>query len=349
MSTAAARPRRRPHTRRRWAAGLLGGVLVAAPVVALPTAADAAPRVTWSDLSVVAGKKVTATVKPGSVAKRADVVLQRKFPDRWRIADGTAKRTDGGLELRVPTRQYGSFDYRVAAVDGTTVLETFEAVRVRVAPPYSPAGPASAHAFMASPRWQWDSCRTITWKFNRAGSPKGGLKQVRGAIARVHAATGLEFVYAGRTRQTPRFQGVKGTDVIVGWLGRKAFTRKYGSMVGIAGATYATGWKLPDGTSVSRAVRGGVVLNARWKPNLRNGFGRGYTWGEVVMHELGHVVGLDHVRNDTQLMFDTVTGGAARWGAGDLNGFRKLGDAGGCLSARNARALESPHMVARSS
>jgi hypothetical protein len=346
MSTAA-RPLRPARARRRAAAALLGGVLVVGPLVAQPSTAGAAPRVTWSKTSVVAGTKVTATVKPRSVPKNADVVLQRKFPDRWRTADPSATRVSGGLELRAPTKQYGSFVYRVAAVDGAKVLETSKPVTVKVRPPYRPAGPASAHAFMASPRWQWDSCRTITWKFNPANAPRGGLKQVRGSLARIHAATGLEFVYAGKTKQTPRYQGVKGTDVIVGWMGRKAFTRKYGGMVGIGGATYAPGWKLPSGASVSRAVRGGVVLNARWKQTLGSGFGRGYTWGEVVMHELGHVIGLDHVGNKKQLMHDTVTPGKARWGAGDLDGFRKIGDSGGCLSPKNARVLDSPRIVGR--
>jgi hypothetical protein len=317
--------------------------------VTLPSAAEAAPRVTWSKTSVVAGTKVSATVKPRSVPKNADVVLQRKFPDRWRTADRTATRVSEGLELTVPTKQYGSFVYRVAAVQRNKVLETSKPVTVKVRPPYAPAGSASSHTFMTTPRWQWDSCRTITWKFNPANAPRGGLKQVRGSLARIHAATGLEFVYAGRTKQTPRYQGVKGADVIIGWMGRKAFARKYGTIVGIGGASYTPGWKLPNGTRVSRAVRGGVVLNARWKQTLTNGFGSGYTWGEVVMHELGHVIGLNHVNDKTQLMHDTVTPGEARWGAGDLAGFRKIGNAGGCLSPRNARVLESPRVVARAS
>lgn len=349
MSTSATRP---PHlrahprgTRHRWVTGLLGGLLTAAPVVALPVAADAAPRVTWSELSVLAGKKITATVEPGSVPAGGEVVLQRQFPDRWRTADDSAVSTADGLRLRVPTEQYGTFSYRVAAVDGTSVLETSDPVTVRVRPPYTPAGPDSAHAFMASPRWQWDSCRSITWVFNGADAPRGGLKQVKGAVARIHAATGLEFVYAGRTQRTPRYQGVKGADIVVGWLGRRAFGRAYGSAVGVGGATYSPGWQLPNGTAVSRAVRGGVVLNARWKPNLTRGFGTGYTWGEVVMHELGHVIGLNHVEDNRQLMFDTVTGGPAHWGAGDLDGFRRIGDTGGCLSARNARAFDARHEV----
>lgn len=48
----------------------------------------------------------------------------------------------------------------------------------------------------------------------------------------------------------------------------------------------------------------------------------------VVMHELGHLVGLDHVDNDSQVMAprgSTVT----EFGAGDRAGLRLLGS-GGC-------------------
>ena len=81
-----------------------------------------------------------------------------------------------------------------------------------------------------------------------------------------------------------------------------------------------------------------MVLNAGYNDDVSGGFGRGYTWGEVLMHELGHVIGLDHVGSAKQLMHDTVTARAARFGAGDLNGFRKVGDTFGCLVADDRRA-----------
>ena len=63
--------------------------VVAVPLLVAPGASAAAPRVTWSDRSVVAGKAMTATVAPASVDGAA-VVLQRKFPDvPWRVADST--------------------------------------------------------------------------------------------------------------------------------------------------------------------------------------------------------------------------------------------------------------------
>lgn len=338
---AAARPRNRTTSPARSLLLATAASVVAVPLLVAPGASAAAPRVTWSDRSVVAGKAMTATVAPASV-DGATVVLQRRFPDvPWRVADSTPRVTTGGLVLDVPTSQYGTFSYRVVALKRDTVVSATDPVKVTVAPPYSPAGTASSHKFMSSPRWMWDSCRgPVTWKFSTGNAPSGALKQVKGAFARVHAATGLEFRYLGTTDVTPKPSGApaSGADVVVGWLGQRAFSDKYGGAVGVGGAMYFTDHRLANGDRVNRASQGGVVLNARYNGDLRNGFGSGYTWGDVLMHELGHVIGLDHVGSAKQLMYPSITRGLARFGAGDLNGFRKVGDTFGCPVPVNARA-----------
>ena len=51
------------------------------------------------------------------------------------------------------------------------------------------------------------------------------------------------------------------------------------------------------------------------------------------MHELGHVVGLDHPRTKgrKQIMYHELTRRPAKWGRGDLAGLRVVGAGGGCL------------------
>ncbi len=322
--------------------------VVGVPLLVAPGASAAAPRVTWSDRSVVAGKAMTATVAPSSVDGAA-VVLQRKFPDvPWRVADNTPRSTSSGLVLDVPTSQYGSFSYRVVAMQNDTVVSATDPVKVTVAPPYSPAGTASSHRFMSSPRWLWDACRgPITWRFGTGNAPKGALNQVKGAFARVHAATGLDFRYLGTTDVTPKPSGApaSGADLVIGWIGRSAFTDQYGGAVGVGGATYYSSYRLANGDRVNRAAQGGVVLNAGFNDDLTNGFGSGFTWGEVLMHELGHVIGLSHVDSTKQLMYPSITRGLARFGAGDLNGFRKVGDTVGCPVLDNGRARTGPPRV----
>ena len=323
--------------------------VVGVPLLVAPGASAAAPRVTWSDRSVVAGKPMTATVAPASVDGAA-VVLQRRFPDApWRVADSTPRVTTGGLVLDVPTSQYGSFRYRVVALQRDTVVSATDPVKVTVAPPYSPAGTASSHTFMSSPRWMWDSCRgPITWTFSTGSAPRGAVKQVKGAFARVHAATGLDFRYLGTTDVAPKPGGApaSGADVVIGWLGQRAFNDRYqDGAVGVGGARFSTGYRLANGDRVNRAAQGGVVLNAGYNGDLANGFGSGYTWGDVLMHELGHVIGLSHVGSAKQLMHHSITRGPARFGAGDLNGFRKVGDTFGCPVLDSGRARTGPSRV----
>jgi Zn-dependent protease with chaperone function len=45
----------------------------------------------------------------------------------------------------------------------------------------------------------------------------------------------------------------------------------------------------------------------------------------VVLHELGHLVGLDHVTAADQLMYPQVQPGVTDFGAGDLTGLAALG------------------------
>ena len=78
------------------------------------------------------------------------------------------------------------------------------------------------------------------------------------------------------------------------------------------------------------------MLNASF--DLESGFGRGVTWGEVIVHELGHIMGLDHVGSSKQVMYYSTTGFTANLGAGDLTGLRQLGDTRGCLRRTAGRA-----------
>ena len=317
--------------------------VVAVPLLAAPGASAAAPSVSWSDRSVVAGRAMTATVGAASL-DGATPVLQRRFPEGWRVADPEARVTSAGLVLDVPTDQYGSFTYRVVATKQGSMSPS-DPVKVSVSPPYVPAGSASAHSFMTSPRWLWDSCSgPITWKFNPASAPVGGLDQVTGSFDRIHAATGLDFVYAGTSSETPRASdpGTSGADILVGWRSASNFNA---GVVGEGGAAFYRGFRLPNGSAVHKAVEGGVMLNAGFNDRLTSGFGKGYTWGEVVMHELAHVIGLSHVGAKSQIMYRAITGGAARWGAGDLNGFRKIGDTMGCVGGGGARTRDEPVRV----
>jgi hypothetical protein len=333
-----------PH--RRSLAALVVAAL-ATPLLTAPPAQARAPRVTWSDTTVVAGEPVRVTVDPTTRPKGSKLVLQRSYLDRWRRVDDTTERTRDGLALDVPTAQYGTFDYRVIAKDGRKVVATSRTREVTVSPSWDPVGRPRQHRLTEGGdghKIRWDPCAgPITWTFNPDHMPHHGRKQLRAGFRRIERATGLHFEYAGTTGQKPNPFGTEirnGADLIIGWRTARDYRlfRHQPQVVGEGGNTHRYGYREADGTRASRAISGGVVLNASRDRKLDEGFGRGYTWGEVIVHEIGHVLGLGHIGARTQVMYFQTIRRDANWGAGDLRGLTKVGNSRGCLTRTPQRA-----------
>lgn len=198
-----------------------------------------------------------------------------------------------------------------------------------------------------TPYARWNPCRPIYWRVNPRWAPRGALADLRGAFARLHAATGLTFVYRGTTTLVPGTRAYDAADtdgyIIVAWapdgsttLIPKAPRGRYGLM-GMAGGYATTGYG-PGGRPYARIDQAYVLLSTSF-PTLAGGFGWGnrYGWlgtrGMLDMHELAHAVGLDHARETTQVMYPVAQRMPANWGAGDLTGLRLVGRAAGCIPA----------------
>jgi hypothetical protein len=98
-------------------------------------------------------------------------------------------------------------------------------------------------------------------------------------------------------------------------------------------------WHVPAtdraGRPWGRYDRGYALLNAGMKfPAGFRATGRSGSRGRELMHELGHVVGLDHPHRGgrQQIMYPVLTRKPAHWGRGDLAGLRRVGAGGGCLT-----------------
>lgn len=71
-------------------------------------------------------------------------------------------------------------------------------------------------------------------------------------------------------------------------------------------------------------VTGGVTLDADAFDRIAEERDGGEQARAILLHELGHLVGLDHVDSPAELMYaDNV--GQAGFGQGDLNGLAQLG------------------------
>ncbi len=205
-----------------------------------------------------------------------------------------------------------------------------------LAPVHAP-GPGGSHAFMAEDRGRpvtYNPCKPIDIVVNDVLAPPMADQLVAEAIGEVERATGLRLRVTGTTdeqpnehrpsRQQDRY-GDRWAPVLLAWTTPEQDPRLRGDTAGIAGS-------VPESTGMSgdlRYVTGIVVLDA---PQFRRLIPQVAGWERaraVVMHELGHLVGLAHVEDPMELMGERNMI-PLEFGPGDLEGLATLGN-GSCL------------------
>lgn len=234
----------------------------------------------------------------------------------------------------------------VLAVGGTALLRSEFGVSVgldgvqgpeRLLEPVNALGPGGSHAFMAEDRGRpvtYNPCRTIDIVVNQALAPPRAALLLDEAIANVERATGLRMRVVGTTDQQPaqhrpnRQQDRYGdgwAPVLLAWTTPELEGRLQGDIAGIGGSV-AVSTGMSGGL---RYVTGIVFLDA---PQFLALLSRPDGWERaraIVMHELGHLVGLAHVDDPHELM-DEGSALPVDFGPGDLQGLAELGR-GSCL------------------
>lgn len=176
----------------------------------------------------------------------------------------------------------------------------------------------------------YSPCRPLHYVVNAALEPAGAGHLVPQAIATISAATGITFVYDGTTDEQPSAQrppyqpdvyGERWAPLLIAWTTPETAPQLQGKVIGTGGSTH---FSYDDGPKTF--VTGGLDLDAPQIANeLLNPDGHLYATA-VVLHELSHVMGLDHVEDPRQLMFPEI-GTPEGLSAGDLNGLYELSKA----------------------
>lgn len=175
----------------------------------------------------------------------------------------------------------------------------------------------------------FDPCRPIHVVVRPDGAPPSGPAMVAAALAEVSRATGLVFVDDGPTREPPADeQHLAGrwslrsapTPVLIAWATEDEWPSLAGSVVGEAGPVSQT-----FARSTPRFVTGQVVLDAMDLAHAPGDAVAAETVRLVAMHELGHLVGLGHVDDPTELMHAETGLALTGFGSGDLRGLHELG------------------------
>jgi hypothetical protein len=168
----------------------------------------------------------------------------------------------------------------------------------------------------------YNPCRPITYVVNPAGAPPGYQALVTDSVAAISAATGFRFDDEGTTRARPF--GDRGSPVfarspvVIGWLTPEQEPRLEGDIAGVGGSTAVE--RSPHHLSF---VTGAVALDRDVFADLAARDASGSARA-ILMHELGHVVGLAHVDDPAELMYAQNTG-RAELGPGDREGLARLG------------------------
>jgi hypothetical protein len=186
---------------------------------------------------------------------------------------------------------------------------------------------------------RWNPCESISYAVNTAGATSSIRPDLHEALARVTQATGIGFESVGTTGETfirayqrMRYRGViRKAELIVIWVDHADYEailrRLRDSRPSIAFAKTMAGLFADQ----DQYFGGIIVMDAEATSGL--GFGHRYAHGSVLLHELGHIMGLDHVKDPDQLMYSGrhPNFGLRGFGPGDLEGLRRLGEDAGCL------------------
>lgn len=174
----------------------------------------------------------------------------------------------------------------------------------------------------------YDPCRPLHYVVRQDFALPGSEQLIHESVAAVSAATGLQFVYDGPTDEAPSesretYQadryGKKWAPILIAWSTPEETPELAGKVAGTGGSSsiqiqgepyvYVTGQVHLDAPGLAETLTypdGPALVRA------------------VIMHELAHVVGLDHVDDPTQLMY-AENSGQLDFGAGDRAGLALLG------------------------
>lgn len=173
----------------------------------------------------------------------------------------------------------------------------------------------------------WSPCRPIHFVVNPTSAPKDFVHQVVASMGTASVATGLVFVNDGVTDEAPTAErvpyqparyGDRWAPVLVQFVDDAAIAGLDGDVVGEADVRSAE----DPHTGVRYFISGTVSLDTTL---LRHRDLAGVpAYLPVLRHELGHLLGLDHIDDRGQLMYPT-TGAVVTYQDGDLAGLARLG------------------------
>jgi hypothetical protein len=148
----------------------------------------------------------------------------------------------------------------------------------------------------------WARCSTLTYSVDPAGAPPGYLADVRKAIDELNVATGLRLTQRSGT-----------AFISIAWD-----PSMYNPRPGAAGEAGVTRYQVVSDPFGAHFLK----VSIRISSHLEAGPARRAGEEPVLLHELGHAVGLGH--NPAEVVMNPVDQGFTSYQAGDLAGLKAL-------------------------
>jgi hypothetical protein len=208
------------------------------------------------------------------------------------------------------------------------------------APAPAPAGPdlfrfkATQQSGKAGDPVSWDPCRPIHYATSGI-APKEGQEILASAFNELHRITGFTLINDGPTSEPARadrpiFQpdryGERWAPILVAWTTPADIPDLAGDVIGLGGSvavrdpsgrsTYVSGVLFLDRPQIEAELAdtavGGSPVSRRTQ--IRS----------VMLHEIGHIFGLAHVGDPSQLMYPIARPTLTDFAVGDLRGLYRL-------------------------
>ncbi len=165
-------------------------------------------------------------------------------------------------------------------------------------------------------------CEPIHYVVNADNAPSDWEEQVERAIEEVGGRTGLMFEYDGasddRNFDERLKAGARPEPVLIGWADEDEVGDLADDVAGIGGPTMVSLGR------IKAYVTGSVILDTDTTDRLASTRRGDELQVALLLHELGHLVGLDHVDDEGELMYpEGIT--RPSYGPGDRQGLAELG------------------------
>ena len=197
---------------------------------------------------------------------------------------------------------------------------------------------------------RFNPCEPVHYIQNGAAAPAFVMENVREAFKRLGQETGITFIDDGQTDENTR----RGPYVPERYPGRWApilIVWEHFPAEQTSGQQQILGNTVPyraGEVTVSARLRFNVDAynDESTKAPIEDGFGppagsgtgpigrNNITWGRIILHELAHVIGLGHTREEASLMYPDAAQQTTRptgFSKSDRDGLRYLGRDAGCV------------------